>query len=73
MGLIVLGQTLIFMILIITICMLCKADITDLHLEVIKPGEFPIIIKKDKLYSTEGNDKLALFISKTLKFFYKTS
>ncbi len=49
MILIVLGLALIIMILIITICMLCKPDVVDLHIEVIRPWNFFIRIKKDKL------------------------
>lgn len=49
MILIVLGLALLMMILVITICMLCKPDVVDLHIEVIRPWKFFIRIKKDKL------------------------
>ena len=49
MILIVLGLALIMMIFIITICMLCKPDVVDLHIEVIRPWKFFVRIRKDEL------------------------
>ncbi len=57
MILVILGLALIMMILIITICMLCKPDVVDLHIEVIRPWKFFIRIKKDKLSKAAKNQK----------------
>lgn len=56
----VLGLALIIMILIITICMLCKPDVVDLHIGVIRPWKFFIRIKKDK-FSKEAENHKFLF------------
>lgn len=47
-ALIILGLAVIAIILVITVCSIFKKDSTDIEIEVVRPWNFKIKIKKDK-------------------------